>query len=318
MMAREIRGGRAILVLVLAVGVVGCGQFEQLAAQKHFKDANGLYSQADYRRAAAEYEEALKANPDLVTAYFYLGNSYDNLYKPARKGEPENDEYLEKAVKNYQIAAERETDPGRKKLALQYLAASYGADKLNDPSKAQPIVQQMIQMDPKDTGNYFGLAKLYEDAGNMEEAEKVLLQARDAAPGQGDVYLQLASFYNRRGEFDKAIAAHEERAKLDPNNPEAYWVLAAMFEEKVRKDYTLKPATKKEYLERGLVAADKALAIKKDFMEALTYKGLLIRQQALVEKDNPARVKELLKEADELQKRAIELQKLKTKGIGAE
>ena len=31
------------------------------------------------------------ADPDLNQAYFYLGNWYDNLFKPSRRGEPEND-----------------------------------------------------------------------------------------------------------------------------------------------------------------------------------------------------------------------------------
>ena len=175
----------------------------------------------------------------MIQAYFYLGNSYDNMYKPARKGEAENDGLLPKAVKNYEIAVQRETDPQRKKLALQYLAASYGTDKLNDPAKAEPVVRQMIQMDPKDTGSYYGLSKLYEDAGRFEEAEQALLQARDAVPSNPEVYLQLAGFYNKRDQFDKAVAMHEERAKLDPNNPEAFWTLAAFYENAARKDYRL-------------------------------------------------------------------------------
>ena len=317
-MARVFRRGQVLLTLVLAAAVASaaCGQFGNLKAKKFLKDAHGLYAQADYRNAAAAYEEAIKANPDAVEAYFYLGNCYDNLYKPARKGEAENEEYLQKAVKNYEIASQRETVPARKKLALQYLAASYGVDKLNDPSKAEPIVRQIIQMDPKDIDNYYGLAKLYEDAGRNEEAERVYLQAKDAKPGDPAVFLSLAGFYNRQGQFEKAVSAYEERAKLDPNNPEAFWTLAAFFETAARKDYTLSNAKKKDYIVRGLDAADKALAIKKDFIEAITYKGLLLRQQALVEKDR-AKVDALIKEAEELHKRAVELQKLKTKGVGA-
>ena len=36
-----------------------------------------------------------------------------------------------------------------KKLALEYLVAAYGSDKLNDPSKAEPIVQKMIELEPE-------------------------------------------------------------------------------------------------------------------------------------------------------------------------
>jgi tetratricopeptide (TPR) repeat protein len=315
-MARGIRLGQLTLVVVLGIGLTACSQFGNLKAKKHFKDANDLYAQADYRQAVVQYEEALKADPNLTDAYFYLGNSYDNLYKVARKGEAENDSYLQKAVANYKLAVEKNTDPAKKKLSLQYLAASYGTDKLNEPEKAEPIVKEMIQMDPKDTGNYFGLSKLYEDAGRNDEAEKVLQEAKAAAPSVPDVYLQLAGFYNRRADFDKAAAAYEARAQMDPNNPEAYWMLAAFFEEKVRKDYRLTPKIKQEYINRGLEATDKALAIKSDFMEAYTYKNLLLRQQALIEKD-PKKQKELIDQADKLRDKAIELRNLKTKGVGA-
>ena len=77
-------------------------------------------------------------------AYFFLGNSYDNLYKPARKGEAENDAFLTKAIENYKLAAEKETDPKMKKLSMDYLVAAYGPDKLNDPVEAEAIVQKMI------------------------------------------------------------------------------------------------------------------------------------------------------------------------------
>ena len=50
-------------------------------------------------------------SPEAITAYFFLGNSYDNLYKPARKGEAENDTILTKAIENYKISAESETRP---------------------------------------------------------------------------------------------------------------------------------------------------------------------------------------------------------------
>jgi predicted nucleic acid-binding protein len=71
--------------------------------------------------------------PDFAPAYFFLGNSLDNLWKPSKKGDPENDKLLEDAVKNYQLAADKlgaSENPDFKKygkLALQYLVAAYGA-----------------------------------------------------------------------------------------------------------------------------------------------------------------------------------------------
>ena len=127
-----------------------------------------------------------------------------------------NDALLEQAAANYQKAAERldadrPDDAKLKKLALQYLVATYGADKLNDPSRAEPVVQRMIQLDPSDLETYFILSKIYEDAGAFDNAEQALVHARDVKPNDPDVYTRLAAFYNRRGHFDRTIAALEQR-----------------------------------------------------------------------------------------------------------
>ena len=96
----------ALLVVAgLAVAQAGCSQFGVLKGQMALRDAVKYYQRQDYKQAAAKYEEAIQANPGLGDAYFYLGNSYDNQYKPSRKGEPENDQLLQKAVENYKIAA---------------------------------------------------------------------------------------------------------------------------------------------------------------------------------------------------------------------
>ena len=172
-------------------------------------------------------------------------------------------------------------------------------------------------MDPKDTANYTGLAKIYEDAGKFEEAEGALKQAEAAAPNDPSVASQIGEFYNRRGEFDKAMASFEKMTTLEPNNPQNFYNLAVRFEEKVRKDYTIKPAQKADYVKRGMAAIDKALEIRPDYFEALTYKGLMLRQAALIAREGSPEQKRLMDEADKFQKKAIEIQNLKSKGVGA-
>ena len=98
-MSKGFLTSHGVIVAALSLSLVGCGQFGQLKASKHFKDANALYAQQDYRNAAVEYKSAIEANPNLNEAYFFLANSYDNLYKPARKGNPLNDSYLQDALR---------------------------------------------------------------------------------------------------------------------------------------------------------------------------------------------------------------------------
>ena len=85
--------------------------------------------------------------PQLSTAYFFLGNSYDQLYKPAKQGDATNDGYIQKAIDNYRKAADKNTDKQWKKSSLEYLAAAYGSDKLNDPAKAEPVYKEIITLD---------------------------------------------------------------------------------------------------------------------------------------------------------------------------
>ena len=320
---RSLSGASLAVIAMLTMGSfasVGCGKVGEIKAKKAFKSANQAYQAQDYKKAASFYEETVAADPNLAAAYFFLGNSYDNLYKPSKKGEPENDALLQKAVENYQKAAEKlsaSPDPNDKKLgtlSLQYLVASYGPDKLNDPAKAEPVVQKMIQLEPGEPANYFALAKIYEDAGAYDEAEKILQAAKQAKPSDPAVYMTLAGYYNRQGQFDKTIQALEERAAKEPNNPEAFYTIATYYWDEAYRDFKLKESEKKEYVGKGVEAVDHALQIKPDYMEALVYKNLLLRLQANMEKDS-AKQQALLKEADRLRDKAQELRKQKTAGV---
>jgi len=307
---------------MLTVGslTAGCAKVGEIKAKKAFKAANQAYQAQDYKKAAEEYEEAVAADPNLNAAYFFLGNSYDNLYKPSKKGEAANDQLMEKAVANYQKAAEKlsaSDKPDDKKLgtlSLQYLVAAYGPDKLNDPAKAEPVVQRMIQLEPGEPSNYFALAKIYEDAGAYEEAEKVLQQAKEAKPTDPAVYMTLAGYYNRQGHFEKTIEALEERAAKEPNNPEAFYTIATYYWDEAYRDFKLKESEKREFVGKGVEAVDHALQIKPDYMEALVYKNLLLRLQANLEKD-PAKQQQLIKDADKLRDKAQELRKQKAAGV---
>jgi len=292
------------LVAVLAVTQVGCSKLGVLKGQMALRDAVKFYQRQDYKQAAAKYEEALVSNPDLGDAFFYLGNSYDNLYKPSRKGEPDNDVLLEKAVENYKKGAEKATNPITRQRSLQFLVAVYGAEKLNDPSQQEPILRRMIELDPTDPTNYSYLANVHEQSGNYEEAEKLLLKAREMKPNDATVYTTLAGFYNRQGMFDKTMEALEARAEKEPNNPEAHYMISTFYWEKAQKDFTIPQAERMKFAKAGLQAADKALALNADYTDALIYKGLLLRTQALLEKD-PKVQQALIKEAEGYQKRAI-------------
>lgn len=305
----------AALIIGVGLGSAACGRYslQSLKAQKAYKDANTLYKASDWRGAAEKYEYVLSLDPSRTEVFFFLGNSYDNAYKPARAGEPQNDAYMTKAIENYQKAVEQDQNPEMKKLALQYLVAAYGPEKLNDPSQAEPILAKLIANEPNNTANYFQLSKLYEDAGRYEDAEKALLKAQEVKPNDPAVYTTISGFYNRQGEFEKTMEALHKAADLDPNNPQAHQLVAVYYYDESSKDTRLTDAKKREYALKGIAATDRALALNAEYDDAFAYKNLLLRVQALTEKDR-AKQQELIKEAERLLQKAIELRKKKAAG----
>jgi len=308
----KLRSSMAGLALVgsLAVAFAGCGQVNQVRAQKAFKDANKLYAASDWRAAAAKYEEALVLFPENAYSYFFLANSLDNMYRPTRVGEPENDALLTRAIENYKLAATNISDPLWKRRSLEFLVAAYGPDKLNDPTQAEPIVKQMIELDPADPANYFQLSSIYENSGEYELAEQTLMRAKEAKPNDPAVFMQIAGYYNRQGDFAKTMEALGQRVALEPNNPEAYYTVSTYYWDKAYRDFRLKDAEKLDMVMKGIESVDKAIAIKDDYMEAIAYKNLLLRLQANLIKD-PARQQALIREADQLRDRAEQMRKAK-------
>lgn len=276
------------------------------SAEQALAEAHEHYKAQRWQDAVDNYEESVAARPDLVGAYFFLGNSYDNLYRPVRPDDPVNVAYLQNAVRHYRTAAERETNPRLRKLALEYLVAACGPDKLNDPSAAEPVILQLIEMEPGTLAYHFQLAHLYEQAGSYDSAEAALGRARQMNPRDPSVYVALSGLYSRLGDFPKTMAALHQAAELEPQKPESHQRIAVFYWEKAFRDHRLTRDEKHTYLAAGVAATDRALALDPDYVEALTYKNILLRLQANDETDGSLRA-QLIADADALRDRAMAL-----------
>lgn len=306
----------AALAVLVSVVAAGCGKYSisNIRSLKAFKDANTLYRKGEYRSAIDRYQDSVQFNPDLGFAYFFLGNSYDMLYKPSKKGDPENDANLPKAVENYRIAIDKLTgseDPQEQEIlkrSYEFLIAAYGIEKLNDFGQAEPVAREMISVEPDNPANYQALGGLYEGQARIDEAEVEFKKAIEIAPADPYGYQMLAGFYNRQGEFEKTMEAFLARAEMEPNNPEAWHTMATFYQDEASRDKSLARAKQVEYITKGIEADDRALALNPDYFEALSYKNILLRMAANFER-NPTLQKQMMDEADRLRNRAIEIQK---------
>jgi len=177
-----------------------------------------------------------------------------------------------------------------------------------DVSTRETELRKRIEATPAGVAAYIELAKLQEMRGSSTDAERTLMQARQAAPTNKDVVLALAGFYNRQGDFTKTMEMLDAAERLDPTDPAAPQIVATYYWEKAYKDHRLLPAEKYKYIMSGIEATDRALALKPEYADALTYKNLLLRLRANEETD-PVLKQQFMAEADALRSRAIELNK---------
>ena len=180
--------------------------------------------------------------------------------------------------------------------------ASYGADKLNDPAKAEPVVQQMIQLEPGEPTNYFALAKIYEDAGVYDEAEKMLRDGEERQAerpgGLHDARRLLQPPGPVRQDDRGARGARGEGAEQPRGVLHDRHLLLGRGLPRLHAEGRARRRTSSARASRR---STRRCSSSRTTSRRIVYKGLLLRLQANLEKD-PAKQQALLKEADRAQR----------------
>jgi TonB family protein len=122
-----------------------------------------------------------------------------------------------------------------------------------------------------------------------------------------DTYLELARLANMQNRIDDVVQALTEAAKFDPPAAESHHRIATLLWAYARRP-GLDSATQLAYVKKGIAEEDEALALQPNYLEALTYKNILLRMQANLTEDK-GQQQQLIAEADTLRNRAIELQR---------
>ena len=182
-------------------------------------------------------------------------------------------------------------------------------DVARPASSREQDLQAALASDPTNVVNWLTLAKLQEERGALQEAESAYTTAVRATGGSRQVLLAMASFFTRRGDFDRAVGLLEDAAAQNPTDPAGHQLVATYYWEKAQKDQSLTPAEKERYILAGIAATDRALTQNPDYLDALTYKNILLRLQGNLPA-NASRREQLYAEADLLRNRAMELARL--------
>ena len=173
-------------------------------------------------------------------------------------------------------------------------------------SSREAELARLTKTDATSIANWLELARLQEERGAYEDVERTLTGALASTGRERGVLQAVSNFFNRRGDFEKCIAPLEEIAAKHPNDAQAQQLVAVYYYDKASRDQRLAPAERDRYADLGIAATHRALAVKDDYTDALTYKNLLLRVKASLDGNSAVR-DALIAEADALRNRAIEL-----------
>lgn len=309
-----------LLALIVVFAFTSCQKLKvsNLKANYYFNRANALFTENQYRKAIDEYERALIYNPDLVEAFWYLGESYKSLYKPG-VDTPENVEKANRALEN--LTKAYEIAPKNKDIIFS-MGDMY--DILRNFKEAEKMYLKIVEMEPTKMENYYVIAQFYTKyAGSSEDevidgsktpfqkAEEMYLRRIEVDPEDPRGYAYIAQFYGNLTpipEFDKANEFHMLSAKYDPENAEVWLSIGVNRWSKVhRLQNMLSIEEQKRLANESEKALLKAIELDPSYPEPYAYMSVVNR--SVKERLWPERASRFKQEAEQYSQKFQEAQK---------
>ena len=240
---RSPRLAAAAILLMAAAGLSGCNKIK---ARQEIKKGNQFFKATQYQAALANYQEALRLDPDETKLHKFIGETYMALYQPGSR-HPKDLEFANKAIQELQ---------------------TYLKDYPNDKKVREFLVSMYLAIDRYDDAILFYQDLLKKDPRNVK------------------AMTSLAAMYFKKGDFNQGLEWEKKRAALEPNNPEPYVMVGVQAWDRSYHFPEIDPATRAKIIDEGMNALQTALKIKPDNFDALTYMNLLYRERAKIETDD--------------------------------
>ncbi len=270
-------------VAALAIVLMGCPGVSAFKVRVYLKKGNELYTAQKYEEAIQQYQQILQIDPNNWDANYLISVSYLALYHPGSE-HPKDKEYAQKGLAQFEktltlTPPNAETKEKTEKFYLGFL------DSTGDKDKAIAYLEKQLESRPNDL---------------------ILIN-------------QIATMYQKKGDFTKALEYFEKRANMDSKNKEAWYTLGVNCWARSyngNKNNNVSQEERETVVDKGIKALDKALELDPNYFEALSYINLLYREKSQtlskVGKNDEAR--EAWTKADDYQKKAIDLRKSQQAG----
>lgn len=260
-----------VTVAALLVSAALAGGCNKLKSKQEIKKGNSFFKAEQYQTALASYQEALRLDPGEKKLHKNIGLAYMGMYNPGSK-HPKDLEFAAKAIEHLKIYSE--AYPADRK-AREFLVSMYLSTERFDDAIA--FYQGLVQESPNDVKAMQSLAQMYFKKGDVDNALKWLKKRLDT-----------------------------ETSPLA--KAEVYYFIGVQAWDRSYNFPDIDPVERARIVDEGLDALNKALQIKPDYFEALSYVNLLYREKAKIEAD-PAKKQEYTDMANRYLQQALELRK---------
>lgn len=251
--------GQVFSLAVLLTLVVGVSGCNKLRARDLLNKGVTAFKNAQFDAAVEDFKEAKELDPDLLNARLYLATAYASQYIPGAPSE-ENMRHGEEAIAEYQGVLDKDQ---------------------NNMSAIDGLASILYQM----AGQPFDEKKFLESKSYHEK--HIALSPQDPQPyysvGVIDWALAYRGNTEMRADYNRAHI-NKQIKDIDPLPPD------------VRKAYTDKY---QPLVDDGIEKLKKAVELKPDYDDAMTYLNLLYRRKADMVESSAER-DQYTKEADDL------------------
>ncbi|HEX4824548.1 MAG TPA: hypothetical protein VFV19_09550 [Candidatus Polarisedimenticolaceae bacterium] len=261
---------------VAATVLVAASACSNMTEHKLQKEANALFTAQKYDEAILKYQEIVKINPSNWDANYDMAISYLALYHPGSE-HPKDKEYAEKGLAAFE-----------KTLTLT------------------PPSTEVLEK----TEKYY--LSFLDSAGEKDKAIAYLVKQLEKRPNDLVLINQIATMYQKNGDFTKALEYFEKRANMDSTNKEAWYTLGVnCWARSYHGGLAVSQEEREQVVDKGIQALDKALAIDPNYFDALSYINLIYREKAkaLAAVGKNAEAGQAYAKADEYQKKALDIRK---------
>ena len=262
--------GQLLSLAAILFLLVAVSGCNKLRARDLLNKGVASFKEAQFDKAVEDFKQAKELDPDLMNARLYLATAYASQYIPGAPSD-ENLNHGKEAIAEYQGVLEKD------------------ANNLNAIDGLASILYQMAGQ-PFDPQKFNQSKEYYQ--------KHIQLKPDDATPyysiGVIDWALAYRGNTEMRADYNKAHITKQIK-DTDPLPPD------------VRKTYTEKYAT---MVDDGIASLKKAIELKPDYEDAMTYLNLLYRRKSDMVESSAER-DALTKQADDLLDKVKEIKQKK-------